>query len=92
MAPRLNWNKHRPRLAWAYTPIPTIRRHTRAEWLNAIDTRAINVLSERIHSARQWLDTIPSTDPRHKQWTNKLNELLAKRDTLKARIAQRNLH
>lgn len=56
---------------------------TREDWGEAKLMRQINTLTERIQSGKQWINTIPSSDPRWPRWQRKLLQLIQQRSDLR---------
>lgn len=84
---KFNWDRPRSRTqTWAYdealTRSAAPRRHSQQDWQRARTARRIKDLDERIASGKGWMQTIPTTDPRHARWSRKLVELIAERQRL----------
>jgi len=76
MARHFDWSKPRDvRSTWAYIPTAARPQYKSADWAKAKTNRQIRDLDEHIKSGREWLATIPSTDPRHQKWSVKLATL-----------------
>ena len=57
--------------------------HSQQDWAKAKLKRQINALTERIQSGKQWISTIPSSDPRWPLWQRKLLQLIQQRNALR---------
>lgn len=61
--------------------------YTKTDWTRAKKHRQINELTQRITSGKQWISTIPTTDPRWPIWQRKLTQLIHQRNALRAETA-----
>ena len=78
---------------WAYTwrgkRTPYLKTfYSDDQWEKANIKRRIKDLDARIQSGKGWLNTIPSTDPRHPKWTKAIKALHDERITLAAELAK----
>jgi hypothetical protein len=67
---------------------PARPHYTRDDWAKAKMQRQINTLNDRIQSGKEWISSIPSTDPRWPKWQRKLTQLIHQRNDLRAEMAK----